>query len=103
MLVLTRKKEEELYLFFGGVTVAIKVVEIKGQGVRLGIMAPRDVRVLRGELPEVQQMIAELGAVVVTETEPAAVTGDPPAAPEPPPPRAGTVRPGRASRRSSSP
>lgn len=48
MLVLTRKQNQEILI---GDNVKITVLKIKGNTVRLGIEAPRDVNVLRGELP----------------------------------------------------
>jgi carbon storage regulator CsrA len=48
MLVLTRKQKQEILI---GDNVKITVLKIKGNTVRLGIEAPRDVNVLRGELP----------------------------------------------------
>ena len=48
MLVLTRKKNEEIKI--GSVT--IRIVRICGNRVRLGIVAPSEVKVLRGELVE---------------------------------------------------
>ena len=47
MLVLSRKLNEQV-LIDGQIT--IEVLQIKGNTVRLGITAPRDVKVLRGEL-----------------------------------------------------
>lgn len=47
MLVLSRKKSEYL-LIDGGIKVT--VVGIRGDNVRLGIDAPKEVAVLRGEL-----------------------------------------------------
>lgn len=47
MLVLTRKPGEQLII--GGITV--RVVDVIGKRVRLGIEAPDFVRVLRGEVP----------------------------------------------------
>lgn len=47
MLVLQRKKDETVVI--DGETV-IQVLEIRGSYVRLGIIAPRKVKVLRGEL-----------------------------------------------------
>ncbi len=47
MLVLSRKKNETI-IIDGRIT--IEVVQVKGKGVRLGINAPNDVRILRGEL-----------------------------------------------------
>lgn len=56
MLVLTRKQKEEIHI---GNNVTITILRIKGQSVRIGITAPRDVRVIRGELqadaPETDQ------------------------------------------------
>lgn len=47
MLVLTRKLNEKIRI---GSSVTITVVRMKGKAVRLGIEAPADVNVLRGEL-----------------------------------------------------
>ena len=46
MLVLSRKNEEEIYIG----DIMIKVVEISKNNIRLGIDAPKDVAILRGEL-----------------------------------------------------
>ena len=50
MLVLTRKLQEMLKI---GDEITITVLKIKGNTVRLGIEAPRSVRVIRSELPRV--------------------------------------------------
>ena len=47
MLVLTRKQQERIHI---GENITITVVRIKGNTVRVGIEAPRDVRVMRGEV-----------------------------------------------------
>lgn len=47
MLVLSRKLNEEIKI---GDDVTVTVVSIEGNKVRLGIVAPRDTLVLRGEL-----------------------------------------------------
>ena len=47
MLILTRKPNEDIYI---GDNVKIKVTEIRGNTVRIGIDAPPDVPILRGEL-----------------------------------------------------
>ena len=47
MLVLSRKLKEEIYL---GNDVSIKIVEITKNGIKLGIDAPKDMIILRGEL-----------------------------------------------------
>ena len=52
MLVLSRKKEEVVVLSRLGCDddIEIKVVEVSGGKVRLGIAAPADVKILRKEL-----------------------------------------------------
>ncbi|NLF72336.1 MAG: carbon storage regulator [Candidatus Anammoximicrobium sp.] len=47
MLVLTRKLQETIHI---GDNITITVVRIKGNTVRVGIEAPGDVRVVRGEV-----------------------------------------------------
>ena len=49
MLVLTRKAQEKIQI---GDNIVLTILRVKGQAVRVGIEAPRDVRVLRSELPE---------------------------------------------------
>jgi carbon storage regulator len=48
MLVLTRKTEQKIFI---GPDVVVTVVAVKGNRVRIGIEAPKHVRVLRGEVP----------------------------------------------------
>ena len=47
MLVLTRKQNEKIQI---GDNITITVIRMKGKSVRLGIEAPANVSVLRGEL-----------------------------------------------------
>lgn len=47
MLVLTRKQNEKIRI---GDNITITVIRMKGKAVRLGIEAPKDINVLRGEL-----------------------------------------------------
>jgi carbon storage regulator CsrA len=47
MLVLTRKQQETIQI---GENITITIVRIKGNTVRVGIEAPPDVRVVRGEI-----------------------------------------------------
>jgi carbon storage regulator len=47
MLVLTRKSDESIKL---GDDITVKIVEIKGNSVRLGIEAPDHLRIYRKEL-----------------------------------------------------
>jgi carbon storage regulator CsrA len=49
MLVLTRKTQEQIQI---GHSIKVTVVRIKGRSVRLGIEAPDNVRIVRGELAE---------------------------------------------------
>jgi carbon storage regulator CsrA len=48
MLVLTRKHQEQIRI---GDNVTLTILRVKGNTVKVGIEAPRDVRVVRGELP----------------------------------------------------
>jgi carbon storage regulator len=50
MLVLSRKKGEQILVPECGVTV--KVIAVKGNTIRLGIEAPADVAILRAEVRE---------------------------------------------------
>src|SRR4051812_26934359 len=50
MLILSRRLNEAL--LFPGFDTAVRVVELKPNMVRLGIEAPDEVRVLRGEVPD---------------------------------------------------
>jgi carbon storage regulator CsrA len=47
MLVLTRKQQEQIHI---GNNIVITILKTKGKTVRLGIQAPAEVPVLRGEL-----------------------------------------------------
>ncbi len=49
MLVLSRKKDEKIVI---GDSITLMVIEIRGDKVRLGIEAPRDVTVHREEVYE---------------------------------------------------
>lgn len=49
MLVLTRKADQKIQI---GPNVTITVIEVKGRYVRLGIEAPRDVRIVRSEIAD---------------------------------------------------
>lgn len=56
MLVLTRKTQEQIHI---GDNITISILKLKGNAVRIGIEAPRDVRVLRGELPTFDDVTIE--------------------------------------------
>ncbi|MEM9643592.1 MAG: carbon storage regulator CsrA [Planctomycetota bacterium] len=47
MLVLTRKTDEQILI---GDDIKITLIRVKGNQVRIGIDAPREIRVVRGEL-----------------------------------------------------
>jgi len=47
MLVLSRKKNESIVI---SDNIRIEVLKVSGNSVRIGIQAPRDIKVLRGEL-----------------------------------------------------
>ncbi|MBF0379280.1 MAG: carbon storage regulator CsrA [Desulfamplus sp.] len=49
MLVLTRKVEEQIKI---GENIVVKVLDIDGSNVRIGIDAPRDIVILRMEILE---------------------------------------------------
>lgn len=47
MLALTRKIGERIII---GNNIAITIVDVKGENIRIGIEAPKEIRVLRGEI-----------------------------------------------------
>jgi carbon storage regulator CsrA len=49
MLVLTRKLQQQIKI---GEQITVTILRVKGNTVRVGIQAPRQVRVVRGELPK---------------------------------------------------
>jgi len=59
MLVLTRREGETIFI---GDNIAITVVGIKGNQVRIGIEAPRDVNVVRQELLGSEKAINDIAA-----------------------------------------
>jgi len=56
MLVLTRKLQEKIHI---GDNITLTIVKVKGNTVRVGIEAPREVRIVRGELPQKEQPATE--------------------------------------------
>jgi carbon storage regulator CsrA len=56
MLVLSRKAREQIQI---GDEVVVTILQVKGQSVRIGIEAPRNVRVLRSELPKFDSLDSE--------------------------------------------
>ncbi|GKV69405.1 carbon storage regulator [Sporosarcina sp. NCCP-2716] len=49
MLVLSRRPNESIKI---GDDIELKIIEVKGDTVRIGIEAPKSVEILRGELVE---------------------------------------------------
>ncbi len=61
MLVLTRRKDEEIVI---NGNISIKVLSVKGNRVRLGVEAPDDVQINRAEISKlVNQFEVECAAV----------------------------------------
>ena len=65
MLVLTRKMNETIQI---GDQIQLTVLRIKGNTVRIGIEAPADVRVRRGEIPPKSEF-AEMTIVMSDESQ----------------------------------
>ena len=63
MLVLTRKTQETIQI---GNDITISILKLKGNAVRIGIEAPKDVRVLRGELPTFDDATVDVDSVAPT-------------------------------------
>src|SRR5262249_12920385 len=70
MLVLTRKLQQQIKI---GEQITVTILRVKGNTVRVGITAPREVRVIRGELPKNGQLAEgehlTVEAVAVTDGE----------------------------------
>jgi carbon storage regulator CsrA len=64
MLVLTRKLQQQIKI---GEHITVTILRVKGHTVRIGIEAPRDVRVVRGELPPKADSHAEPAEATVIE------------------------------------
>ena len=57
MLVLSRKERESVLI---GDSITLKIIEIRGSQVFIGIDAPRDVRIVRAELLKPQEVSEQL-------------------------------------------
>jgi carbon storage regulator len=66
MLVLSRKTNDAILI---GDEITIKIIEVRGGGVRIGIDAPKDVGILRAELL-LKQAVESLRAEPVASVEP---------------------------------
>jgi carbon storage regulator len=51
MLILSRRPGERLVLMMGDYKATIELIEISGNRVRVGIDAPREIEVVREEIP----------------------------------------------------
>lgn len=69
MLVLSRREQESIV--FPKLGIRVQVTRLKGKAVSLGVEAPDDVRVLRGELESHQQdeNVCNVGAVIAQNAE----------------------------------
>lgn len=66
MLILSRKKDENIII---GDNIEISIVDIKGDHVKLGIKAPKDVKVYRQEVYEAILRENEAAVNSVTDFE----------------------------------
>lgn len=67
MLVLTRKPQEKIQI---GDDITVTVIKTKGSGVRIGIEAPAEVPVLRGELVAAREGFDSVAGDSAPEAEP---------------------------------
>jgi carbon storage regulator len=72
MLVLTRRSEQEIRI---GGNVRVRVLSISGNQVRLGIEAPPDVTVHRGELVEAVELANQAAGHLAPERVAALLPG----------------------------
>lgn len=80
MLVLSRKIDDEIII---DENITIRVLRVKGNTVRIGITAPSDVSIMRGELPR-REIEFELPISTDTTEEPDSEIRFQRYAPEPP-------------------
>jgi len=64
MLVLTRKLQQQIKI---GDQITVTILKVKGNTVRVGITAPREVRVIRGELPKEGDTVEDSTAVTAAD------------------------------------
>jgi len=73
MLVLTRKSQDSIRI---GDHIKVTILRIKGNTVRIGVEAPEDVRIVRGELPHFGDLLKDSSSTEVTPVrEPATGLG----------------------------
>ena len=66
MLVLTRKADEQILI---GDDIKITLIRVRGNSVRIGIDAPREVRVVRGELEAFDSKDSDRDAYQLSDRE----------------------------------
>ncbi|MBL9125429.1 MAG: carbon storage regulator, partial [Planctomycetaceae bacterium] len=71
MLVLTRKTEQKIQI---GSDITITILRVKGQAVRVGIEAPKSMRVLRAELPP--RELLDVAGEVESEVSSLTISGE---------------------------
>ena len=67
MLVLSRKKDQNL--LFPNLGITVEILRVDGKTVRIGVDAPKDIRVLRGELVDRDAIKQETPSKPQPETE----------------------------------
>ena len=50
MLVLSRRENDFVRLIYGDLVIDVMITGVKGSNVKIGITAPREVHIIRGEL-----------------------------------------------------
>jgi carbon storage regulator CsrA len=70
MLALTRKQEQEVFLFVGKIKITCKVLHLDDNRVRLGFDAPPEVTILRSEIYEVTRRLPDCGGNVAKPDSP---------------------------------
>ena len=74
MLVLSRREQESIV--FPKLGIRVQVTRVRGKAVSLGVDAPEDIRVLRGELHEREELTATSLTGPVTNATPPALSED---------------------------
>ena len=78
MLVLTRKLQEKIQI---GDNITISILRVKGNAVRIGIDAPREIRVIRAELAHSREGVSSADSGGVSSLG-GSSQASPPSAPE---------------------
>jgi carbon storage regulator len=73
MLVLTRKLQQQIKI---GEQITVTILRVKGNAVRVGVQAPREVRVVRGELPKLGLSEEAVGGEAVSVEEVVVTIGE---------------------------